>query len=74
MGRLQSSMEDVVVEVDHIRGHDDHKNSYVIFMGEDGLSTMRHATLLERGPRGYLYTTPATIPMQGEKPHGIQRI
>ena len=71
MGMLQSSQADVEEEIKVMRESEDHKQSYAIFMGEDGLSVMRHATLLERDWREYLYTAPAAIPMQGEKPHSL---
>lgn len=69
--KLQSSEEDCKDEIDTIRAHPDHCSQAVLFLGEDGLSTIRHATILETGYNEYLFTKPATIPMQGDLHNGF---
>eukprot|EP00965_Chrysotila_dentata_P087710 2896036-Pleurochrysis_carterae.AAC.1 len=68
--RLQSSYDDVDAELDHIRKHEMHKHSAVLFIGCDGLGYSRLIHRLSQDPTQYLETTLIVVPQLGEHPHG----
>ena len=68
--RLQSSYEDVIFELNHMRGDSHHKYSDVVMIGGDGLSFKRLIDLIAQDPERFLMKTPIVIPRLGEAPHG----
>ena len=71
---LQSSNAHVEYELNHMRGHDMHKNTYYMFVAGDGLSINRVNHALTRMWGKYLGEYPVVIPIQGEHPHGTAHI
>ena len=67
--RLQSSYDDVRFEMNKMRAA--FPNLKILFIAGDGLSLMRMNHLLKHEHDFYLDSSPATIPVQGEAPHGL---
>ena len=69
---LQSSYEDVEVELNVLRGR--HLNKRFLFVGGDGLSINRVNHLINMHPNLYQDSAPFIIPVQGEAPHGVYHV
>eukprot|EP00965_Chrysotila_dentata_P230012 6197528-Pleurochrysis_carterae.AAC.2 len=68
--RLQSTYDDVNAELDHIRKHDLHNYTALVFVGCDGSGYSRLIHRLSQEPTQFLETNPIFITQLGEHPHG----
>ena len=71
-GVLQSKTDDVRYEVNYLRRQC--RYALIMFIGGDGLSVLRMNSIIAQEPWTYLNTSPMTIPVQGEHPHGTHHI